>query len=386
MPVRYGFRRFGEGDDFEDIDVDELLSMLADDYMESGDLDEAMDRLLREGYTTRDGQRVEGLRELLERARRRRRELESQADPDGELSRYRERLEEIEATESAEIDQLMADAEASGDERRVEVTRDVVDHKRVERELMSDRLAERLRDYQDYEFVSSEAREQFDEMMDELRRDALNTYFEQSKEFLGSPDPEELARLREMMDALSTMIEQDRRGEDLDPSFASFMERFGDYFPGAESLEDVVRMMAERAAAAEAMFNSLSSRPAERAARAVRPVDGRHVAGPVAVAPGVEPSPGDAGPGLGPRAPHARALAVVVLRGHVGRRGARRAARTRGVPQLARAPPSSCPRSTWRPCGATWATTPRATSSASSARCAGCATRGSWTARAVASR
>ncbi|MDE3065561.1 MAG: VWA domain-containing protein [Acidobacteriota bacterium] len=259
MPVRYGFRRFGEGDDFEDLDVDEMLSLLADDFMESGDLDEAMDRLLREGYTTRDGQRVEGLRELLERARARRRELESQADPDGELARYAERLEEIEALEAAELDQLLADAEASGDERRAEVTRDVVEHKRLQRELMGDRLAQRLADYQEYEFVSSEAREKFEEMMDELRRDALNTYFEQSKEFLGRPDPEELARLREMMDALSTMIEQDRRGEALDPTFEDFMERFGDYFPGAESLEDVVRMMAERAAAAEAMFNSLSS-------------------------------------------------------------------------------------------------------------------------------
>ena len=55
------------------------------------------------------------------------------------------------------------------------------------------------------------------------------------------------------------MIEQDRRGEDLDPSFDDFMEKFGDFFPGAESLEDVVRVMAERAAAAEAMFNSLSA-------------------------------------------------------------------------------------------------------------------------------
>jgi len=258
VPVRYGFRRFGEGDDFEDLDVDELLSLLADDYMDTGDLDEAMDRLLREGYLTRDGQKVEGLRELLERARSRRRELESRADPDGELSRYRELLDEIEALESAELDQLLNDAQTSGDERRLEVTQDVVDQKRLQREMMSDRLAERLRDYQDYEFVSSEARERFEEMMDELRRDTLNTYFEQSKEFLGSPDPEELARLRDMMDALSTMIEQDRRGEPLDPTFDSFMERFGDYFPGAESLEDVVRMMAERAAAAEAMFNSLS--------------------------------------------------------------------------------------------------------------------------------
>ena len=87
----------------------------------------------------------------------------------------------------------------------------------------------------------------------------LDTYFEQSKELMGRPDSEELARMRDMMDALSTMIEQDRQGEELDPTFDDFMEKFGDFFPGAENLEDVVRMMAERAAAAEAMFNSLSA-------------------------------------------------------------------------------------------------------------------------------
>jgi uncharacterized protein with von Willebrand factor type A (vWA) domain len=259
VPVRYGYRRVGDGDDFDDLDVDELLALLSDDYMENGDLDEAMDRLLREGYETQDGDRVEGLRELLERTRQRRRELEQQADPDGEMQKYRDWLDEIEATEEAELDQLMEDAQESGDERRQEVTRDLVDQRKMERDLMSDRLAERLGEYRSYEFVSSEAREEFDELMGELERDVLDTYFQQSKEMMGRPDSEELARMRDMMDALSTMIEQDRRGEELDPTFDDFMEKFGDFFPGAENLEDVVRMMAERAAAAEAMFNSLSS-------------------------------------------------------------------------------------------------------------------------------
>ena len=258
MPVRYGFRSMGEGDGFEDLDLDDVLALVADDFMESGDLDEAMDRLLREGFTTTDGERIEGLRELLERTRARRRELEQGADPEGEMQRYRDRLDEIEAVETTETDELLAEAEASGDERRAEVTREYVATKRLERELMSDRLGERLREFQEYEFVSSEAREQFEEMMDELETDVLSTYFEQTKEFMGRPDPEALARMRDMMDALSTMIEQDRRGEPLDPSFDAFMEAYGDYFPGAQSLEDVVRMMAERAAAAEAMFNSLS--------------------------------------------------------------------------------------------------------------------------------
>ena len=244
MPVRYGFRRFGEDDDFSDLDVEEMLSLLADDFMENGDLDEAMDRLLREGFTTSEGERVEGLRDLLDQARAKRRELEQRADPDGEMQRYRDWLDEIEQIESAELEELLSEAEASDDERRKEVTRDLVEQKQMQRELMSDRLAERLGNYRNYEFVSSQAREQFDELLSELERDVLNSYFEQSKELMGRPDSEELARMRDMMDALSTMIEQDRRGEDLDPSFDDFMEKFGDFFPGAESLEDVVRAMA----------------------------------------------------------------------------------------------------------------------------------------------
>jgi uncharacterized protein with von Willebrand factor type A (vWA) domain len=259
VPVRYGFRRRGDDDDADDLDVEEMLAHLADDYMESGDLDEAMDRLLREGYTTEDGDRVEGLRDLLDQTRQKRRELEQQADPEGEMQRYREWLDRVEDMEASELDDLMAEAAASGDKRREEVTRDLVDQKKMQKDLMSDRLAERLSSYRDYEFVSSDAREEFEDLMGELERDVLETYFQQSKDFLGRPDPEELARMREMMDALSTMIEQDRRGEDLDPSFEDFMAKFGDYFPGAESLEDVVRAMAERAAAAEAMFNSLSA-------------------------------------------------------------------------------------------------------------------------------
>jgi uncharacterized protein with von Willebrand factor type A (vWA) domain len=258
VPVRYGYRRFGEDDDFDDLDAQELLRLLTDDFLESGDLDEAMERLLREGFEAPDGTRAQGLRELLERTRAKRRELERQADPDGELQRYREWLEEIEDTESSELDNMLAEAEASDDERRKEVTRDVVEQKYMQRSLMSERLGERLGNYQEYEFVSTPAREQFEQLLAELQQDVLDTYFQKSKEMLDDPDSEEWARTREMMDALSTMIEQDRRGEPLDPSFQDFMEKFGDFFPGAENLEDVVRMMAERAAAAEAMFNSLS--------------------------------------------------------------------------------------------------------------------------------
>ena len=57
MAIRYGFRRYRDDDD-DDVDVDEFLKLLADDVMEHGDLDAAMDRLLQDGYTTEDGERI----------------------------------------------------------------------------------------------------------------------------------------------------------------------------------------------------------------------------------------------------------------------------------------------------------------------------------------
>ena len=257
MAIRYGFRRYRDDDD-DDVDVDEVLRLLSEDVLEHGDLDAAMDRLLNEGYTDADGERVEGLRDLLARTRERRQELERQGDPDGEFQRYREWLERIESTETQAGEELLGQAQSSNDQRRLEVTRDLVDQRAMQRDLMGRRFSERLRDFQDYEFISTEAREEFERLVSELNADLLATYFEQSKEMLTNPDGAELERIRAMMDALSTMIEQDRRAEPLDPSFEEFMGEYGDFFPGAESLEDVVRMMAERAAAAEAMFNSLS--------------------------------------------------------------------------------------------------------------------------------
>ena len=55
------------------------------------------------------------------------------------------------------------------------------------------------------------------------------------------------------------MLEQRERGEELDPSFEQFMEQYGDMFPGnPQTLDELLEQLAERMAAAQAMWNSLS--------------------------------------------------------------------------------------------------------------------------------
>ena len=63
---------------------------------------------------------------MLERARRRRQELLERGDPDEQFAEFRDRLDEVEATERAALEALAEEAATSGDERRREVTDDVV--------------------------------------------------------------------------------------------------------------------------------------------------------------------------------------------------------------------------------------------------------------------
>jgi len=135
----------------------------------------------------------------------------------------------------------------------------VAAERRLQLDLLPPDLAGMVRGLQQYEFVSSEARRHFEELMERLREEVARTYFEQLSESLANPDPEQLARMRDAFDALNRMLEQREAGEPIDPSFESFMERFGDLFPGDPAdLDELLEQLAARMAAAQAMWNSMS--------------------------------------------------------------------------------------------------------------------------------
>ncbi len=258
MTAGYDYSRWDGSQEHLDLDPDELLAEVTDDLLAGGDLDDALRRLMRSGMQTASGEQVMGLREMLERLRQRRADLLSQGDPDGEMGRLAEALDEVMETERSAIDGLEADARAYGDDRRQDVTGDVAAEKRIALDLLPDDLAGRVRELQHYDFVSSEAREQFEQLVEELRQQVADTYFKGMSDAMSSMDPDQLNRMREAFDALNQMIEQRERGDALDPTFDEFMDRFGDLFPGAQSLDELLEQLAQRMAAAEAMWRSLS--------------------------------------------------------------------------------------------------------------------------------
>ena len=260
MSVRYDYTEWDGTQQFADLDPDDLLAGLTDDLLAGGDLDDALRRLLRSGFRTAEGDQVPGLRDLLDQLRRRRQEMLAEGDPDGRMAELTRQLDEIEQDERAAIDELVEEARNSGDQRREEVTDDVATERRMALDLQPDDPAGRISSLQHYDFVSSEAREKFEQLVEDLRREMADTFFEGASEALSNMSPEQMQRMRDAYDALNRMLEQRERGEDLDPSFEEFMEQYGDMFPcNPQSLVELLEQLAERMAAAQAVWTSLSA-------------------------------------------------------------------------------------------------------------------------------
>jgi uncharacterized protein with von Willebrand factor type A (vWA) domain len=247
-----------------DFDADDVFSELTDELLFHGDLNQALQRLLQRGFTDRNGQRIEGLREMMERLRERRREMLEQHDLGGPYEDIAERLRDVLDKERAGIDALESEARDSGDQRRSEITSEVAQERRMALDLLPPDLASQVQALQEYEWTSSEAREAFDELMDQLRSQLMNSYFNQMSSGMSDMSPESIQRMKDMFNELNRMLETRASGGDTERMFQEFMDQFGDMFPGhPQSLDELLEQMAQQMAAMQQLLNSMS--PEQRA-------------------------------------------------------------------------------------------------------------------------
>ncbi|MBV8295278.1 MAG: hypothetical protein JO085_00450, partial [Acidimicrobiia bacterium] len=262
MPVGFRYSRWDGTQAGFELDADDVLSEITDDLLYHGDLNAALRRMLQSGFRDQNGERLAGLRELMERLRRRRKDELEKYDLGGVYDDIAQELREVVDQERQGIDQLEQEARQSGDQRRREITEQVAQEKRMELDLLPPDLAGQVRELSEYEFTSSEARERFDELMDKLRQQLMQSYFNQMAGSLQDVSPEQMQRMKDMLSALNQMLEQRANGQE--PDFESFMQQFGDFFPGnPQSLDELLEQMAEQMAAMQAMLNSMT--PEQRA-------------------------------------------------------------------------------------------------------------------------
>jgi uncharacterized protein with von Willebrand factor type A (vWA) domain len=240
MRARYGEWRGGPDPLAPPYDVREALDELGESVLDGMSPGEALQQLTRQGLAGR-----RGLDDLLRQVRRQQRQARRAGRLDGTLEEIRELLDH-----ALEEERRALFPDPSDDARLAEAELDALPRD----------TARAVRELTDYQWRSPQARQDYEQIQDLLRREVLDSQFRGMKQALEGADAESMQRVKDMMRDLNDMLEADARGEDTSQQFSDFMESYGDFFPdNPQNLEELVDSLARRAAAAQRMMNSLSS-------------------------------------------------------------------------------------------------------------------------------
>jgi len=247
-----------------DLDADAIFDEITDDLLYHGDLNAALRRLMQQGFEDDQGNDVQGLRELMQRLRDARRERLENTDLGGVYDEIADALREVVDQERAALDRRLDEAREAGDARRQELAEASTTEKHMHLDMLPPDLAGQVQSLSQYDFESAEAQARFDELMDQLRQQLAQQYFDQMAGAMSNPDPAAMQRTKDMMAALNELLEKHQRGEDTPEDFQRFMDEYGEFFPeNPEDVEELLRAMAERMAQMQAMLNSMT--PEQRA-------------------------------------------------------------------------------------------------------------------------
>ncbi len=241
--------------------ADDLFQQMTEDLAYHGDPNAALRNLLRDGFDM-DGERMQGIREMLERLRESRQARLESGDLGGVFADIAEKLSDI---VESERDNLAAQAEYSaGGDDPAQAERDAQTQaqRNLQLDMLPPDLPGQIRTLQEYDFTSKKAQQAFDDLIEEMRSQLMQQVVDSMSDEMSNMTPEDMAAMAEMMSDLNDMIEQRAQGQE--PDFDGFMDKHGDFFPeNPETLDELLENLAARMAAAQAMFNSMS--PEQRA-------------------------------------------------------------------------------------------------------------------------
>ncbi len=291
----FQYSRWDGTQSLDEFNAESTLDALSEDYLRHGDLRRALERLRQMGYTTRDGQRRMGMQDLLNRVRERRKQQMQRYDMSGVMDQIQEQLERVKQLEREGIQRRLdengaSDQASAGDTTPQDESQsgrvpqdagsgeqpgEAVQNEGTEQDelrRMLENIASRklayldqlpqdpagqIRQLSEYEFMDEQARQAFQELLAMLQQQVMQQYFQGMQQALSQMTPEDLARMRQMVRELNQMLRDKSEGKD--PDFDSFMQKYGDFFPGVNTLDDLIDQMQRQRMAMQAVMDSMSA-------------------------------------------------------------------------------------------------------------------------------
>ncbi len=247
-----------------ELDADDVMAQLNDDLLYHGDLNAALRKMMQNGFTDKNGERVAGMQELLQKLRERRQQRLEDYNLGGVYDEVNDALTEVLDTERNAINEIVEKARNSGDQRRQETAESMAMDKNMSLDFLPPDLAGKVRELGNYDFASNEAAQKFEELMDKLRQQLIDSMLGEMSQAMQNMSPEDMARMKDMYADLNNLVNMHNEGKDTQSAFEDFMGKFADFFPGnPQTLEELLQQMAQQMAAMQQMMNSMT--PEQRA-------------------------------------------------------------------------------------------------------------------------
>ena len=250
------------------LDTDQIMDQIGKQIFRHGNLSQALRALQRYGLRGQNRQ-MPSLDKLMERLRRMKQDQLSQYNLDSVMDEIKERLDKILETEQQgiqkKLDKARQQAETGDSELSPEVQERLtknIEGRAAQNQAKLDELPQdiggQIKELTDYDFMDEDARNQFKELMDMLKKHAMEQFGKDMVQRLKNMDPGAMANMRNMVEALNQIMEQRMSGEE--PDFESFMQQFGNFFGEnpPQNLEELVKNLQNQISQGQSLMDSLS--------------------------------------------------------------------------------------------------------------------------------
>lgn len=316
MALRYRYSMWDGTQEVPALQAEDILDNLTDDLMNFGDLQHALRNLLQRGMRNPMGDRMQGLRDLLQQLRQQRRQQLDRFDLSSIFDDLKRQLDEILDMEQNTLDRRLEEAggQPQGEQGQqgeqsprgsaqqqpgqqspqaqrgqqqpgqqgessegteggqqgsqqqgspqqpgefADMLRNIANKKKQFLSELPDDVAGQVKQLQNYEFMDPEAQARFNELLESLKKAMMDTFFKDMYNQIANMSPEDLQRMKDMVRDLNQMLQDKMAGKE--PNFDQFMQQYGDLFGDnpPQSLDELIQQMQHQMGQMQSLLDSL---------------------------------------------------------------------------------------------------------------------------------
>jgi len=254
----YQYSRWDGSQSVEPFTANDLMEHLADRMLENGDLWSALREMLQRGAQLPSGRQMPGLRDLLERLRQQRQQQLQRYNMDSVMDDIKQQLEDVVQTERQGIENRMSEQKPGDSDADLKQMLENMAKRHLDQlDNLPPQAGGQISALREYDFMDSEARQKFEDLLDTLKKQVMEQYFQQLKQSLGAMTPEMMGQMQDMVQDLNELLKNHRMGDD--SGFEDFMEKWGQFFPdGIENVDQLAQHLQQQMAAMQSLMQSMT--------------------------------------------------------------------------------------------------------------------------------